>query len=197
MTLRLPVKDYECHRWSWDNRSVYLIWEVGPPESCISRHLLLGQKGEETNKWSSMTITIYSNTNESENEHKINRNKRQHSGWFQEKLIFGARTQKSSYPSGKSTVTRRATKGTSGMLIILFLELHADYAMFSLCKNTADPSTCLNWCRFTYTQIFFNSNTTILHNLQLIGSMVGWIHGYRQLTISHMEIFSCAEGRRL
>ena len=98
---------------------------------------------------------------------KVGGNWRRHSGWFQEKQIVGAKPQKSGYLSGKNTEAKRATKGISSMLIMFcFLNCILITQTFSFCKNIVDPSTCLSWCRFTYTQTFFNSDTTILHNLQ-------------------------------
>ena len=44
MPLRPPIKDYHCHGWSLNTKECDSLWELGPPESFTSRHLLLGKK---------------------------------------------------------------------------------------------------------------------------------------------------------
>lgn len=78
----------------------------------------------------------YTNMDESKNMDKEAGNKRRHSVWFQEKLIFGARNQNSSYSSGNSIGTRMTTKGALGMLIMFsFSNCVPITQMFSLCEN--------------------------------------------------------------
>lgn len=85
-----------------------------------------------------MRISYYNyiNMDESKNMDKEAGNKRGHSVWFQEKLIFGARNQNSSYSSANSIGTRMTTKGALGMLIMLFLRL---------CANNTGVFTLWKW----------------------------------------------------